>query len=85
MADVACHAHLRPADLRGKLTARFPPFTHVLIVGLVAAAHLNGRLGTAAQPTKPLAAGRIAVRIDGQTKVMALLWGGRRHAAFWRR
>ena len=52
----------------------YPAGTRVLITGLTAAANLNGRLGTAIQPTKPLAAGRIAVRIDGQFKTVSLSW-----------
>ena len=48
--------------------------TRVRITGLTAAAHLNSRLGTVVHPPKPLAAGRIAVRIDGQTKSMSLSW-----------
>ena len=72
---LACEQGFQPAeDLLGKLTAEFPAGTRVRIVGLVAAAHLNGRLGTATQPTKPLVAGRIAVRIDGQTKITPVSW-----------
>ena len=41
-------------------------------MGLNAAADLKGRLATAVQPTKPLAAGRISVRIDGQIKTVSL-------------
>ena len=41
-------------------------------MGLNAAADLKGRLATAVQPTKPLAAGRIAAQIDGQTKSVSL-------------
>ena len=32
----------------------------------------NGRLGTVVTPIKPLAAGQVAVRIDGQTKSISL-------------
>ena len=48
--------------------------TRVRIGGLTAAAHLNLTRGTAITPIKPLAAGRIAVRIDGQTKSVSLSW-----------
>ena len=58
----------------GRLTAQYPAGTRVRIAGLTAAAHLNGRLGTAVMPTVPLAAGRIAVRADGQTKSVSLSW-----------
>ena len=61
-------------DALGHLTAAYPAGTRVRIMGLTAAANLNGRLGTAVQPTKPLATGRIAVRIDGQTKSVSLSW-----------
>ena len=59
-------------DGLGSLTAAYPAGTRVRITGLTTAANLNGRLGTAVQPTKPLAAGRIEVRIDGQTKSVSL-------------
>jgi len=72
---LACDQGHPPArDFLGQLTAQFPAGTRVWIAGLTAAAHLNGRLGTAVTPTRPLAAGRIAVRIDGQTKSMSLSW-----------
>ena len=61
-------------DTLDKLTAQYPAGTRVRIVGITAAAHLNGMLGTAVTPIKPLAAGRIAVRIDGQTKSVSLSW-----------
>ena len=51
-----------------------PIGVRVRIMGLTTAANLNTRLGTAVTPTKPLAAGRIAVRIDGQTKSVSLSW-----------
>ena len=66
-------------DGLGQLTAMYPAGTRVRITGLTAAANLNGRLGTAVQPTKPLAAGRIAVRIDGQTKSVSLSWANVQH------
>ena len=53
--------------------------TQIRITGLVTAANLNSRLGTAVQPIKPLAAGRIAVRIDGQTKSVSLSWANVQH------
>ena len=59
-------------DVLGQVTAAYPAGTRVRIAGLTAAANLNGRLGTAVQPTKPLATGRIAVRIDGQNKSVSL-------------
>ena len=72
---LACDQGVQPArDLLDKLTAQWPTGTRVKITGLAAAAHLNGMLGTAVTPTKPLAAGRIAVRIDGQTKSVSLSW-----------
>ena len=52
----------------------YPAGTQVRITGLTTAAHLNSRLGTVVQLTKPPAAGRIAVRIDGQPKSMSLSW-----------
>ena len=61
-------------DNLGKLTARFTAGTRVRIVGLVAAAHLNGRLGTAVKPPMQLAAGQIAVRIDGQVTAIPVSW-----------
>ena len=50
------------------ISPRCPAGTRVRVTGLATAAHLNGRLGTTVQPTKPLklAASRIAVRIDGR-------------------
>ena len=56
--------------LSGNLTADYPAGTQVQITGLATAAHLNDRLGTTVQPTKPLAAGRI----DGQAKITSLSW-----------
>ena len=50
----------------------YPAGTRVLITGLSTAADLNSRLGTAVQSNKPLATGRIAVRIDSQTKIVSL-------------
>ena len=56
-------------DALGRLTAACPAGTRVQITGHVEPlARLNGMVGTAVQPTKPLGTGRIAVRIDGQTK-----------------
>ena len=47
--------------------------------GLVTATDLNSRLGTAVQPIRPLAGGRIAVRIDGQFKSVSLSWANVQH------
>ena len=71
-ADQGC----QPArDFLGKLTALCPAGARVRVVGLVAAAaHLNGRLGTAVKPPMSLATGQIAVRIDGQTKSTSVSW-----------
>ena len=65
-----------PAEpLLGQLTARwFPVGTRVQVEGLVAAAVPDGSLGTVVLPATPLAAGRIAVRIDGQTKITSVSW-----------
>ena len=61
----------------GRLTAMYPAGTRVRITGHVEPlARLNGRLGTAVQP---LAAGRIAVRIDGQNKSVSLSWANVQH------
>ena len=68
----ATHGLQMVAAEEQKLTAQYPPGIRVQITGLTAAAHFNGRLGTVVQPTKPLAADRIAVRMDGQTKSMSL-------------
>ena len=77
---LAADQGFQPArDALGQLTARYPAGTRVQVAGLTAAAHLNGRLGTAVKPTTPLAAGRIAVRIDGQTKSMSLSWANVQH------
>ena len=62
-----------------RLTSLYPSGTRVRITGLTTAANLNGRLGTAVQPTKPLATGRIAVQIDGQTKSVSLSWANVQH------
>ena len=60
-------------DALGHLTAEYPIGTRVQITGLTTAAPLNSRLGTVVRLTKPLiAAGRIAVRIDGQPKSVSL-------------
>ena len=67
-------------DFLGQLTAMYPTGTRVQITGLSAAAHLNGRLGTTVTPPAPLAAGRIAVQIDGQTKSVSLSWVNLRRA-----
>ena len=62
-------------DALRSLTAVYPAGTRVRITGLTTADNLNGRLGTAVQPTRLLlAAGQIAVRIDGQTKSVSLSW-----------
>ena len=75
LLKLACDQGYSPAlNLLGKLTAQYPAGTRVRIAGLTAAAHLNDRLGTAVTPARPLAAGRIAVRIDGQTKSVSLSW-----------
>ena len=75
LLKLAADQGYQPArDALGYLTAEHPAGTRVRITGLTAAATLNGRLGTAVQPTKPLAAGQIAVRIDGQTKSVSLSW-----------
>ena len=58
----------------GRLTAQFPVGTRVQVGGLVAAAQLNGSLGTVVQQPTTLAAGRVAVRIDGQTKITSVSW-----------
>ena len=57
-----------------RLTAVYPAGTRVRITGLTTAAHLNGKVGTADTLPTPLDAGRIAVRIDGQTKITSLSW-----------
>ena len=67
-------AHPLAQDLLGDLTPQYPAGTRVQIMGLTAAAHLNGRLGTAVWPPRPLAAGHVAVRIDVQTKITSLSW-----------
>ena len=66
-------------DALGRLTAAYPAGTRVWITGLTTAANLNSRLRTAVRPTTPLAASRIAVRIDGQTKLVSLSWANARH------
>ena len=72
---LAADQGFQPAqDALVHFTAMYPAGTRVRITGLTAATDLNGRLGTAVQPTKPLAAGRIAVQIDGQTKSVSLSW-----------
>ena len=69
-------------DTHRSLTAVYPAGTRVRITGLTTAANLNGRLGTAVQPTRLLlAAGRIAVRIDGQTKSVSLSVANVQHAS----
>ena len=66
LLKLAADQSFQPArDGLGRLTAAYSAGTRVRITGLTTAANLNGRLGTAVQPTKPLATGRIAVRIDG--------------------
>ena len=79
LLKLACDQGAQPArDTLGDLTAMYPAGTRVRITGLTAAANLDGRLGTAVQPTRlPLAAGQITVRIDGvngQTKSVSLSW-----------
>ena len=63
----------------GHVTAQYPAGTRVRITGLVTAANLSSRLVTAVQPTKPLAAGLIAVRIDGHAKSVSLSWANVQH------
>ena len=72
-------------DLLDRLTAQHLAGARVRIAGLTAAAQLNGRLGTAVTPTVPIAAGRIAVRIDGQTKSVSSSWAtvGLAHMRRW--
>ena len=60
------------AQQYGHLTAVYPAGTRVRITGLTIVANLNGRFGTVVQLTKPLAAGWIALRIDGQPKSVSL-------------
>ena len=72
--------HQPARDKLAKITAQFPAGTRVRITGLTAAAQFNDRLGTPVQPPKPLAAGRIAVRIDGQTKSVSLSVANVQHA-----
>ena len=69
-------------DATSRITAQHPAGIRVRITGLATASHLNGTLGTAVQPPKPLlvAAGRIAVRVDGQTKSVSLCWANVQHA-----
>ena len=75
LVTLACDKGSQPTRINfGIFTAPYPADTRVRIAGLTAAAHLNDRLGTAVTPTRPLAAGRIAVRIDGQTKSVSLSW-----------
>ena len=76
LLKLAADQGYKPArDALDRLTAEYPAGTRVRITGHVEPiARLNGRLGTAVQLTKPLAAGRIAVRIDGQTKSVSLSW-----------
>jgi TPR repeat protein len=70
----ADQGHQALRDTLGQLAAACPAGTRVRITGLTTAAHLNSRLGTVVQLTKPLAAGRLAVRIDGQPKIMSMCW-----------
>ena len=74
LPKLACGQGQPPA--REVLTALHPAGTRDRIVGLVVAAHCNDRLGTriAVKPPMPLAAGRIAVLIDSQTKIASLSW-----------
>ena len=73
LLKLAADQGYQPArDALGHLTAAYPAGTRVRVTGLVTTTDLNSRLGTVVQPTKPLAAGRIAVRIDGQTKSVSL-------------
>ena len=65
-------------DYLGHFAAAYPAGTRVRITGLTTAANLNSRLGTVVRPTKPLAAGRIVVRIDGQPKTVSLFLRRRR-------
>ena len=83
LLKLACDQGFRPArDALGMLAAQYPAGTRVQIAGLAAAAHLNGRLGTAVQPIRPLVVGRIAVRIDGQTKSVSLSWANLGRAVY---
>jgi len=70
----ADQGHQAARDILGQLAAAYHAGTRVRLTGLTTAAHLNSRLGTVVQLTKPLAAGRLAVRIDGQSKIMSLSW-----------
>ena len=70
----ADQGHQALRDTLGQLAAACPAGTRVRITGLTAAAHLNSTLGSVVQLTKPLAAGRLAVRIDGQPKNTSLSW-----------
>ena len=73
LCKLAADQGFQPArEALGQLAAVHAAGTRVRITGLAAAAHLNSRLGTVVHPPKPLAAGRIAVRIDGQTKSVSL-------------
>ena len=76
LLKLAADQGYQPArDSLGSLTAMYPAGTRVRITGHVEPlARLNGRLGTAVQPTKPLATGRIAVQIDGQAKSGLVGW-----------
>ena len=75
LIKLTCDQGYQPArDFVGKLTTLCPAGTRVVIIGLTTSTHLNGRLGTTIKPSKLLAAGQIAVRIDGQTNNMPLSW-----------
>ena len=82
LCKLAADQGFQPArDALGQLTAVYAAGTRVRITGLTAAAHLNSRLGTVVHPPKPLAAGRIAVQIDGQTKSVSLSVANVQHAS----
>ena len=76
LLKLAADQGFQPArDTLGELAAMYPAGTRVRITGHVEPlAHLNGMVGTAVQPTKPLGTGRIAVLIDGQPKSVSLSW-----------
>ena len=79
--QLAADEGFQPArDALGRLTAMYPAGTQVRITGHVEPlARLNGMVGTAVQPIKPLVTGRIAVQIDGQTKSVSLSWANVQH------
>ena len=74
LIQLAADQGFQPArDGLHQVSATYPAGTRVQITGHVEPlARLNGMVGTVVQPTKPLGTGRIAVRIDGQTKSVSL-------------